>query len=145
MSLGLHSIAPSKGAKKDRKRVGRGLGSTGTYSGRGGKGQTARSGVSGLKRLGMKRVILSQPKVRGFKSLDEKMISLNIGQVARLVDGKVPVTIAVLKSVGAIPATARRVKILGGGEVTTALTIKQCTVSASARAKIEAAGGKVEA
>lgn len=145
MALGLHSIAPSKGAKRPRKRVARGLGSSGTYSGRGGKGQTARSGVSGLKRLGMKRVILSQPKVRGFKSLEEKMISVNVEEVAKVSDGKTPVTLAVLKKAGAVPATARRVKILGTGEVKAALTVKGLIVSATAKQKIEAAGGTVEA
>ena len=56
MSLSLHTIKPGKHSKKDPKRVGRGLGSKGTYSGRGVKGQGARSGISGLKLKGFRKI-----------------------------------------------------------------------------------------
>lgn len=144
MALGLHNIKSAKGSRARRKRVGRGLGSTGTYSGRGGKGQTARSGVSGLRRLGMKRIILSQPKLRGFTSLQEKPAVVNLAALAVHFDGKTPVTLASLKKAGIIRNSARYVKILGEGELKTALTIKGCTVSESAKQKIEAAGGSVK-
>lgn len=67
--LSLNNIAKSKGASQKRKRVGRGNSSGhGTYSTRGLKGQKSRSGVSGLKRLGMKKQLLQIPKFRGFTS-----------------------------------------------------------------------------
>ncbi len=143
MSLGFHNIKPAKGAKTARKRVGRGLGSKGTYSGRGGKGQTARSGVSGLRRLGLKRTILAQPKLRGFKSLERKSAVVNLAALAKHFDGKKVITIAALKEAGLVPASSRKVKVLSVGELTTALTLKGCSVSGSAKEKIEKAGGKI--
>ncbi len=71
--LTLDTIKKSKGSSKTRKRVGRGDGSGhGTYSTRGQKGQRSRSGVSNLKRLGMKQQLLQTPKLRGFKSARPK-------------------------------------------------------------------------
>ncbi len=83
MPLSLNTVKPNKRATKKRKRVGRGNASGhGTYSGRGLKGQKSRSGVSGLKRLGMKQVLLRTPKKRGFKSLKPKNQTVNL----RLID-----------------------------------------------------------
>ena len=143
MALGFHNIKPAKGAKTARKRVGRGLGSKGTYSGRGGKGQTARSGVSGLRRLGMKRTILAQPKMRGFRSLETKAAVVNVAALAKHFDGSKIITLASLKEAGLVPASARKVKVLSVGDVTAAYTIKGCSVSATAKEKIEKAGGKI--
>lgn len=73
MALSLSNLKKPKGAIKKRKRVGRGNASGhGTYSTRGLKGQKSRSGVSGLKRLGMKKQLLAIPKTRGFKSRFDK-------------------------------------------------------------------------
>ncbi len=144
MTLNLHTIHSAKGSRASRKRVGRGLGSKGTYSGRGGKGQTARSGVSGLRRLGMKRIILSTPKLRGFTSLYKKPAIVNLAAIAARFDGKDPVTLESLKKAGVISKSAKNVKILGSGDVKVALTVKGCNVSESAKAKILAAGGKIE-
>ncbi|MEK7105697.1 MAG: uL15 family ribosomal protein, partial [Patescibacteria group bacterium] len=94
----MHNVKSAKGSRSERKRVGRGLGSTGTYSGRGGKGQTARSGVSGLRRLGLKRTILAQPKMRGFTSLERKPEVVNLAALAAHFDGKTEVTIAAMKA-----------------------------------------------
>jgi large subunit ribosomal protein L15 len=70
MSLAIHTIKPKKGSKKTRKRIGRGNASgTGTYSGKGQKGQNSRAGVSNLKRLGLRQMLLQVPKKRGFKSI----------------------------------------------------------------------------
>lgn len=139
----MHNLKPAVGAKKSRKRVGRGLGSKGTYSGRGGKGQTARSGVSGLKRLGMKRWVLAQPKTRGFKSLEGKAAVVNVETLAQHFAAGAEVTPAALKEKKLISKTAGRVKILGQGEIKAALKISGCQVSAAAQAKIIAAGGSV--
>jgi len=82
MSLSLHTIKPAKGSTKKRKRVGRGNASGhGTYSTRGIKGQKARSGVSNLKRLGMKMTLMRTPKKRGFKSLKPKDQVLNLTDI----------------------------------------------------------------
>ncbi len=71
--LSLNTIKKAKGSSQKKKRVGRGNASGhGTYSTRGLKGQKSRSGVSGLKRLGMKKQLLKIPKVRGFRSLQAK-------------------------------------------------------------------------
>jgi len=65
----LDNLKPNKGAKKNRKRVGRGNASgSGNYSGKGMKGQKSRSGVTNLKRIGLKATLFSIPKKRGFKS-----------------------------------------------------------------------------
>jgi large subunit ribosomal protein L15 len=81
MALTLNTVRKSKGAKQNKKRVGRGNASGhGTYSTRGQKGQRSRSGVSGLKRLGMKKQLLQIPKARGFKSLNAK------NQVVKVLD-----------------------------------------------------------
>jgi large subunit ribosomal protein L15 len=84
MSLELNNLKKPKRVKKNRKRIGRGNASgTGTYSGKGQKGQRCRSGVSNLKRLGMKARLLQIPKSRGFKSSKPKnqvvsVININI-------------------------------------------------------------------
>ena len=143
MSIGIHNIRPAKGSKRGKKRVGRGLGSTGSYSGKGVKGQKSRSGVSGLKRLGAKRLMLGTPKLRGFKSLKPKAAVVNIGVLDKHFDGSTPVTMATLQEKGLIGKSAKRVKILGVGELSHALTIEGCLISDSAKEKISAAGGVI--
>jgi large subunit ribosomal protein L15 len=70
MPLAIHTIKPKKDSKRNRKRIGRGNASgTGTYSGKGQKGQNSRAGVSNLKRLGLRQMLLQVPKKRGFKSI----------------------------------------------------------------------------
>ncbi len=77
--LAMHNIKPKPGSKRKAKRIGRGNASgTGTYSGKGLKGQKARSGVSNLKRLGMKKQLQQTPKVRGFKSHRPKNQVINV-------------------------------------------------------------------
>ncbi|MFH1522295.1 MAG: 50S ribosomal protein L15 [Patescibacteria group bacterium] len=119
MSLSLHTIKPSKGATKKRKRVGRGNSSGhGTYSGRGLKGQRSRSGgKSGLKRLGMKQMLLQTPKKRGFKSLKPKNQIVNIIEINQnFQDGEIINHKALLKK-GLIDKIKLPVKILGVGEL----------------------------
>ena len=77
--LAINNIKSAPGSKKTRKRIGRGNASGhGTYSGKGQKGQKSRSGVSNLKRLGMKQQLLQTPKLRGFKSAKPKNQVLNV-------------------------------------------------------------------
>lgn len=142
MSLSLHSIHPAKGSRKSKKRVGRGLGSTGSYSGRGVKGQRARSGVSGLQKLGIRPLMLKLPKRRGFASLSPKLAVVNLMDLSVFADGAT-VTPKLLESKGLIVNAKNGVKILGTGEIHRKWIVKGCEVSAAAKTKIEAAGGQI--
>lgn len=144
MALTLHTIKPFPHSRKKVKRVGRGLGSTGTYSGRGQKGQKARSGgKKGLKMLGMRRIILSTPKLRGFKSFYPKMTAVNVLSLEKKFNDNERVTPKTLLEKGLVGKMKAAVKILGDGELKKKLIIEGCAVSASAREKIEKAGGKI--
>jgi large subunit ribosomal protein L15 len=116
MALTLHNIRANKGAKKKRKRVGRGNASGhGTYSTRGQKGQKSRSGVSGLKKLGMRQKLLQVPKLRGFKSAKPKNQVVNLADINNnFKDGSV-ITPKDLLAKGLIGTIKLPVKILGNG------------------------------
>ena len=142
MALTLHSLRPGKGSKQRKQRVGRGLARKGTTSGRGMKGQRARSGgKSGLKLKGLRQTLLRVPKVRGFKSGKPEAVAVNLKQLEGL-KGDV-VSPKTLQASGIIDAGTKLVKILAVGEVTTAYKVHGCKISAAAKAKIEAAGGSV--
>lgn len=141
MSLSLHTIQPAKGSKKVKKTVGRG-GKRGTYSGKGLKGQKARSGVSGLKRLGMRQLIERTHKLRGFKSRNVKPEILNLNDLSVFKDGD-KIDPQILLNKGIVDKIKDGVKILGDGEVKVKLEVANCEVSKSAKEKIEKAGGKV--
>lgn len=144
MALTLHTIKAFPHSRKKVKRVGRGLGSTGTYSGRGQKGQKARSGgKKGLKMLGMRRIILSTPKLRGFKSFYPKMAAVNVMSLEKKFNDGERVTPKTLLEKGLVGKMKVAVKILGDGELKKKLIIEGCAVSAGAREKIEKAGGKI--
>jgi large subunit ribosomal protein L15 len=144
MALTLQTIKSFPKSRKKVKRVGRGLGSTGTYSGRGQKGQKARSGgKKGLKMLGMRRIILSTPKLRGFKSPYSKMTAVNVLDLEKKFNDGERVTPKTLLEKGLVGKMNVAVKILGDGELKKKLTVSECAVSASAREKIEKAGGKI--
>lgn len=144
MAITLSNLRSAKGAKTDKKRVGRGLGSKGTTAGRGQKGQSSRSGVGGLKRLGMRHTMLATPKLRGFKSLAEKIPAVNVGDLEKATLANEVVTPKTLAKKNFISSGAHTVKILGGGELTHAIVVKNCQVSKSAADKITKAGGKIE-
>lgn len=144
MSLTLHTIKSFPKSRKKTKRVGRGLGSTGTYSGRGQKGQKARSGGrKGLKLKGLRKMLLSFPKVRGFKSMYAKTAVVNVSDLEKKFKDGDKITPELLKKVALISDFSAGVKILGDGEATKKLIIERCAVSASAKEKIEKAGGKI--
>lgn len=142
--LTMSNLTPSKGSKKSRKRVGRGWSSKGKYSGRGSKGQRSRSGgKSGLKKKGLRLIMLNIPKKRGFKSPHAKLAVVNVSDLAKNYSDGALVTPKNLQAKGLIVSTKDGVKVLGNGEITYKLTIKDCKVSAAAKAKIEAAGGSI--
>ncbi len=142
MSLTLSNIHPAKGATKKRKVIGRG-GKRGSYSGKGMKGQRARSGVSGLKALGMKQMMLSTPKLRGFRSLNVKLPVVNISDLEAFDDGAI-VDVRKMIQRGLIDKREKRVKVLGTGKLSKKLTVIANGFSTTAKAAIESAGGKAE-
>jgi large subunit ribosomal protein L15 len=139
-----HEIRPSM-PKKARKRVGRGNGSNGTYSGKGMKGQNARSG-GGVRpgfEGGQNPLIKGLPMLRGFTNPFRVSYQVvNVGQLGAL--GVTEVTPALLEQRGLIRHADRPLKVLGDGELTGALTITATKFSASAKAKIEATGGTAQ-
>jgi len=144
MPLYLHTIKPHSGAKKKKRQVGRG-GKRGTYSGRGLKGQKARSGGRrGIKRRSMRQLIEQTHKLPGFKSINKKPVVVNLDQLNLSFKKGGNITPSVLRKVGLVDKIKTGVKILGNGDIKTKFVIKDCQVSKSARKKIEEAGGKVE-
>lgn len=143
MAITLSTLRPAYGAKRGKRRVGRGLGSRGTTAGRGQKGQSARSGVGGLKRLGMRHLMLATPKLRGFRSIAPEVQAVNISAIASKYIAGEFVTPSTLMKKGLIADKTLPVKILGNGELSVAVTVKHCAVSAAAAEKIGAAGGSV--
>ena len=142
-----NSIAPAPGSKKSRKRVGRGNGSGhGTYSGRGCKGQKSRAGYKMRPGFegGQLPLIKRLPRKRGFTNIFRTEYStVNVGQLSRF-DAGSEVTPEMLVSSGLVKSLKKPVKILANGEISHALTVKADKFSATAKEKIEAAGGKIE-
>lgn len=138
----LHQLKKHPKSTHRKKVVGRGLGSGhGTYSTRGGKGQTARTGHSKMPARfegGRQPLIRQIPKGRGFKSLAAKAFAVKMDQLSVFQDGDI-VTIASLKKHGLVPNSTTRVKILQG-KLTRKLTFK-VPVSATAKEAISKAGG----
>src|ERR671925_1292225 len=151
--LNLSSLKPAQ-ARKDRKRIGRGLGSgKGRYSGRGIKGQKARSGSHKMRagfEGGQMPLYMRLGKQRGSTSRDAMPIGpfrtttvpVNVGALDRFEDGA-EVTPESLVEQGLLKNTKTDVKLLGGGELKKKLTVRVHAISATAREKVEAAGGTV--
>jgi large subunit ribosomal protein L15 len=152
--LNLSNLQPAQ-ERVDRKRVGRGLGSgKGRYSGRGIKGQKSRAGSHKMRPAfagGQMPIHMHLAKLRGNTSADAMPIGpfrtytvpVNLRDLDRF-DASAEVTPESLVEVGLIKNTKKDVKILGDGELSKQLTVRVHAVSASAREKIEAAGGTVE-
>jgi large subunit ribosomal protein L15 len=143
-----NNIAPAPGSKKDRKRVGRGTGSGhGTYSGRGCKGQKARTGNNKVRpgfEGGQLPLIKRLPRKRGFTNIFRIEYSVvNVGELNAFESGA-EVTLEMMLATGLVKSAVMPVKILGDGDIDRPLTIKAQKFSASAKAKIEKAGGKAE-
>jgi large subunit ribosomal protein L15 len=152
--LNLSTLKPAQ-ARKDRKRVGRGLGSgKGRYSGRGIKGQKSRAGSHKMRagfEGGQMPVYMRLPKQRGSTSQDAMPIGpfrtstvpVNLRDLDRF-DAGAEVTPESLVEKGLIKNTRTDVKVLGTGEISKKLTIRVHAISATAREKIEKAGGTVD-
>jgi large subunit ribosomal protein L15 len=141
----LHDLKPAPGSVHKSKRVGRGHGSgKGKTGGKGMAGQKARSGPNPYRTFegGQNRIVRRMPYLRGFKNRWRVEYQvLNVSQLNELPAGE-DVTIETLVQSGVI-AAKRPLKILGDGDLTTNLTVHAHKFSASARSKIEAAGGAV--
>ncbi len=145
MTLHVHTIKPAKGSKHTRKVVGRGNASGhGTFSTRGGKGQTARSGVSGTARMGFKRQLQATPKLRGFTSLNEKPTEVYLSDLEKMFqDGEI-VTLASLKEKKLVSGRSKAAKILSTGDIVKKLVVEGIKCTAGAATKIKAAGGEIK-
>lgn len=145
--MDLQNLKSKKGARKDRKRIGRGNGSSlGTYSGRGMKGQNARSG--GNVRPGFEGgrtpFIQKMPKLKGFKNPNSQPFQVVNVSKLEVFDDNSTVTSQSLFEKGLISKIKQPVKILGDGNFTKKLTVKIDKVSKSAAEKIKKNGGNVE-
>lgn len=145
MSLSLHTIKKTKATEKKRKRIGRGNSSgTGTYSGKGLKGQKSRSGVTNLKRLGMKQVLLRTPKLRGFRSLKPKMQNIGLNDLNMQFKDGDKIDIKVLFDKNMINTPKIGVKVLGNGELELKkIQLIGISATKSATEKIKKLGGKI--
>lgn len=142
----LHELKPQAGSTTAPKRLGRGVGSgLGKTSGKGHKGAKARSG--GGKGPGFEggQMPLQRrlPKMGFVNIYSKQYATLNLSQLDRFEDGDV-VSIDALKEAGIVKQVKDGIKILGGGEITKKLTVQVTKFTASAKEKIEAAGGKAE-
>lgn len=146
----LNEIRDNTGAAKNRKRVGRGIGSgTGKTGGRGHKGQKSRSGVSLLGFEGGQMPLYRRLPKRGFKNPFSKDFSeINIGKLqaaidAGRIDAKKDINMATLLEAGVVGKSKDGLKLLGQGEIKTKVTIEVAGASKGAIAAVEKAGGKV--
>lgn len=146
----LNDLRDNQGARKDRVRVGRGIGSgLGKTAGRGQKGQTSRSGVA-IKGFegGQMPLHMRLPK-RGFNKPNRREYAeVNIGSLQRAVDAGLlnvaaPIDVVALQAAGLVTQPRDGVRLLGKGELTAKIAISVAGVSKSARAAVEAAGGSV--
>ncbi len=148
----LHELAGRPGARKTRKRIGRGIGSgTGKTGGRGGKGQTARSGVRIKGFEGGQMPLHRRLPKRGFKNtmFASKLNEINLGRIQEAIDsgrldaaGKIDA--AALVKAGVLRRAKDGVRLLGGGEIKAKLAFSVFGASKSAVAAVEKAGGTVE-
>lgn len=141
----LHHLRPDPGSRPQRKRVGRGKAAGGgKTAGRGTKGYLARHnpklGFEGGQMPLQRRI----PKIKGFKNPNRvEFAVVNLDQLAQAFESGTEVTPEALRGRGMAPA-GKPVKVLGRGEIDRSLTVRAHAVSATARTKIEGAGGTVE-
>jgi large subunit ribosomal protein L15 len=143
MTLKLHHLRPAPGAKKAKTRVGRGEGSKGKTAGRGTKGTKARNTVSQGFEGGQVPLHMRLPKLKGFKNpFREEFQVVNVDRLGELFPKGGAVDVDALVAAGAVRKD-QPVKVLGTGEISVAVQVTANKFSASAKTKIEAAGGSV--
>ncbi len=150
--IGLHSLSPAPGSRRDRKRVGRGEGSgTGKTSGRGQKGYGSRSGAKRRARFegGQMPIHMRMRKLRGphmkksmpFEPFRTHTQPVNLSDLEARFEAGTEVTLELMRERGLAGRRGVPVKILGMGELSKPLTVHAHAFSASARSNIESAGG----
>jgi len=148
--VSINDLGPAYGSVKNKKRIGRGNSSGhGTTSGRGSKGQLARSGGRSKTRLGFEggQMPLNRriPHLKGFKNTRKEQYNIiNLSQLENFEENAV-IDMQTLLKAGLIKDEVNKIKVLGNGSITKKLTIKANYFSKSAIEKIEKAGGKAEA
>lgn len=143
MALKLHHLRPAPGAKTAKTRVGRGEGSKGKTAGRGTKGTKARYQVPAGFEGGQVPIHMRLPKLKGFKNpFREEYQVVNLDRIEELYPQGGDIDVASLVAHGAV-RKGRPVKVLGQGDITVKVQVTANKFSASARTKIEAAGGSV--
>jgi large subunit ribosomal protein L15 len=153
-ALGLHSLGPAKGAKRDRKRIGRGHGSGhGKTSGRGHKGYGSRAGAKSRARFegGQNPIHMRMRKLRGpnkkmsmpFEPFRTHTQPVNLDDLDQRFDSGASVDLEALHAAGLATRKGIPVKVLGRGELSKPLTVHAHKFSKTARERIEAAGGAV--
>ena len=141
MALKLHHLRPAPGAKTAKTRVGRGEGSKGKTAGRGTKGTKARYQVPAGFEGGQVPIHMRLPKLKGFKNpFREEYQVVNLDRIGELYPDGGDIDIASLVANGAV-RKGRPVKVLGQGDITVKVQVTANKFSASAKSKIEAAGG----
>jgi large subunit ribosomal protein L15 len=139
-----HELRPAEGARKARKRVGRGEGSGyGKTAGRGTKGTKARGKVKTFFEGGQMPLVRRLPKLKGFNPPNRKIYgTVNLSELAALEGSDLGPD--ELRSAGLVHKRHMLIKILGDGEIGRAVTVRAHAFSGAAREKIEGAGGKAE-
>ena len=148
--MNLNNIKDNVGSNKDRKRIGRGIGSgTGKTSGKGHKGQKARSGVAIKGFEGGQMPIHRRLPKRGFNNINRvSFVEINFNRLDKLIDDKIidpnkTINNKVLMDIGLIKSLKSRVKLLANGELKNKINIEISAISSSAKDKVEKVGGSV--
>ena len=143
--MNLHELSPAPGSTQEVKRKGRGIGSgNGKTAGKGHKGQKARSGAPRVGFEGGQMPLARRLPKRGFNNIFAKPLEIiNVSALEKFEDGAT-VSVCDLLEQGILSKCEYGVKVLGNGEITKKLTVRANAFSASAKEKIEKAGGKAE-
>ena len=148
--MNLNNIKDNVGSNKNRKRIGRGIGSgTGKTSGKGHKGQKARSGVSIKGFEGGQMPIHRRLPKRGFNNINKvSFVEINVNRLDKLIDEKIidpnkAINNKILMDIGLINSEKSRVKLLANGELKNKINIEISAISSSAKDKVEKVGGSV--
>ena len=143
MALKVHHLRPAPGSKTAKTRKGRGEASKGKTAGRGTKGSKARNQISAAFEGGQTPLHMRLPKLKGFKSPNKVAYQVvNLSQLETLFPQGGTVTTEELVAKGAVRKN-KPVKILGNGDISVAVQVSVDAASATAKSKIEAAGGSV--
>jgi large subunit ribosomal protein L15 len=144
MTLKVHHLRPAPGSKTAKTRVGRGEGSKGKTAGRGTKGTKARYQVPARFEGGQMPLHRRLPK-RGFNNtrFQDKIAVVNVSSLSERFEDGDTINMETLKAARLVKGTYDAVKILGNGDLAKKLTVEGCKVSATAKEKIEKAGGSV--